>query len=70
MAKRVSLKDIAELAGVSHSTVSRALHGRGRMSEATRNRILALAEDVSNITMVCKLVERESVVNYFEGDGC
>lgn len=43
---RVSIRDIAHAAGVSHSTVSRALHGRGRMSDATRSRILELAEEL------------------------
>lgn len=46
MTKRVSIKDIAMAAGVSHSTVSRALHGTGRMSEETRSRILELAEEM------------------------
>lgn len=44
--KRVSIKDIAELAGVSHPTVSRALRGHGRMSTDTRNRIIAIAKEV------------------------
>ena len=44
--KRVSIKDIAELAGVSHPTVSRALRGEGRMSDETRARILAIAADI------------------------
>ncbi len=46
MKTRVSIKDIAAQAGVSHSTVSRALQGTGRMSEETRARILALAEEM------------------------
>ncbi|NOZ51271.1 MAG: LacI family transcriptional regulator [Chloroflexi bacterium] len=46
MAKRVSIKDIAAAAGVSHSTVSRALHQRGRMSKETRAHILKLAADM------------------------
>lgn len=44
--KRVSIKDIAEAAGVSHPTVSRALRGQGRMSDTTRTRILTLAEEM------------------------
>lgn len=44
--KRVSIKDIARLAGVSSPTVSRALHGRGRISDATRERITKLADEV------------------------
>ncbi len=41
-----SIKDIARLAGVSHSTVSRALAGNPRIPEATRSRILSLASEL------------------------
>jgi len=41
---RVSLGDIAEVAGVSKATVCRALRGRGRVSSATRKRLQALAK--------------------------
>ncbi len=46
MRRRVSIKDIAAAAGVSHPTVSRALRGQGRMSEATRARILTIAREM------------------------
>ena len=42
----VSIKDIAEKAGVSRGTVDRVLHGRGRVSEETAERIRAIAEEL------------------------
>lgn len=44
--KRVGIQEIARLANVSIGTVDRALHGRGRISESTRKRILGIAQRV------------------------
>ena len=41
--RRVTITDIARVAGVAPSTVSRALNGKARIGEATRRRILRLA---------------------------
>lgn len=43
--KRVTIKDIAKLAGVSYSTVSRALSGSAEISEATRKRIMQICKE-------------------------
>ncbi len=40
----ITIKDIAEKAGVSYATVSRALNGRADVSEVTRSRIFELAQ--------------------------
>jgi len=42
----VSIRDIAEKAGVHPSTVSLALRGSSRIPEATRERIAAIAEEI------------------------
>lgn len=44
--KRVTIKDIAKEAGVSIGTVDRVLHERGEVAEATKNKILKLAEQM------------------------
>jgi LacI family transcriptional regulator len=44
--KKVGIHEIARLAQVSIGTVDRALHGRKRISEATRQRILEIAKRV------------------------
>lgn len=43
---RVTIRDVADRAGVSISTVSHAFSGARPISEATRNRVLAAAEDL------------------------
>lgn len=45
-APRVTIRDVAEAADVSVSTVSRALNGRDRIPEATRQRIRDVAEEL------------------------
>jgi DNA-binding LacI/PurR family transcriptional regulator len=46
MQRSVSIKDIAKAAGVSTSTVSRALHHHPRISEETATRIRRLAQEM------------------------
>ncbi len=45
MMNKVTIKDIARLAGVSIGTVDRVIHKRGRVSEETRLRIRAIIRD-------------------------
>lgn len=43
---RVSIQQVAERAGVSTTTVSHALNGKGRLADATRERVRAAAEEL------------------------
>ena len=40
MRKNITISDVAEALGVSKTTVSRAISGKGRIGEATRKRVL------------------------------
>lgn len=44
--RRATIKDVATAAGVSRSTASRALTGRGYVATDVRERVLAVAEDL------------------------
>jgi DNA-binding LacI/PurR family transcriptional regulator len=44
--RRVGIKDVAEAAGVSITTVSHALSGKGRLTQQTRERVRRVAEDL------------------------
>ena len=48
--KNVTIKDVAKAAGVSYSTVSRALSGSPEISEETRKRILQLCKEMDYTT--------------------
>lgn len=43
----ITLKDVAQRAGVSITTVSLVLNGKGNISEETRRRVLAAAEELN-----------------------
>lgn len=47
MAKKVTIKDIARVANVSHTTVSRALNNQSRIRNETKERILSIARDLN-----------------------
>jgi len=45
-ARRVTLRDVAQLAGVSHQTVSRAINDKGEIDPETRRRVLDAARQL------------------------
>lgn len=47
--KKVTIKDVAEKAGVSVATVSRALNGLGGIGEETRAHVLEICEQMAYV---------------------
>ena len=45
MGRHTTIKDIAKLAGVSHTTVYRALNDKPRISQSTKERIISIARE-------------------------
>ena len=48
----LSMDDIARELGVSITTVSRALSGKGRISEATRKRVLEYTKRMQYLSLI------------------
>ena len=47
MPKKITIKDIARMANVSHTTVSRALNNKPRIKNETKEKILSIARELS-----------------------
>ncbi len=47
MRTKVTIKDIARIANVSHTTVSRALNDKSRICKATKEKILSIAKELN-----------------------
>jgi LacI family transcriptional regulator len=47
MQKRLTIKDIARIAQVSHTTVSRALNDKSRIRDETKEKILSIAKELN-----------------------
>lgn len=61
--KIVSIKDIAKISGVSVATVSRVLNDKGKCSEATRRRVLAVAEQYGYVSNMAAKSLRQAKSN-------
>lgn len=69
--RRVTASDVADLAGVSISTVSKALSGRGAVRHETKQRILAAAAELkyqSNEVAASLFTGRTNTVGVITGD--
>jgi DNA-binding LacI/PurR family transcriptional regulator len=63
--RRASIRDVAKAAGVSTTTVSHAINGKGRVDAATRKRVIAIAGELgyrANQTAVNLLRRRTGVI--------
>ena len=47
MSEKITIKDIARIANVSHTTVSRALNNQSRIKNETREKILSIAKELN-----------------------
>jgi LacI family transcriptional regulator len=47
MPKKITIKDIARMANVSHTTVSRALNNKSRIKNETKEKILSIASELN-----------------------